>query len=227
MKKSILIVILGFILSLQSCATNYVVAEPSLYMSSYKLDKKNLGESKKTTLKSFDKEKYVLNEVLKRLDNKKELETLVKKNNLVESLIGEAKTFLGTPYRYGGVSRRGIDCSAFVRSAYKNSLGIQLPRVAASQATKGVKVRKNELKKGDLIFFANRRRISHVGIVERVTENGEIYFIHASSSKGVTITLLNKSRYWQRRFRFGKRILTGKKSEDLLAVMNQKSSKKS
>ncbi len=122
------------------------------------------------------------------------------------ALLDEAKTYLGTPYRYGGTSRRGIDCSAFTQRVF-SAHNIHLPRVARSQAKEGTYISKGELQKGDLIFFITRGSyISHVGIVDSVNPDGEVMFIHASSSQGVTISSLN-SAYWSRRFKYGRRVI--------------------
>ena len=127
------------------------------------------------------------------------------KYNILNSL-KEAETYLGTPYRFGGSTRSGIDCSAFVLNVYEETTGLELPRVAAEQAELGERVERQQLQKGDLVFFAHSRRISHVGIVQEVTPEGEIKFIHAATSRGVMISSLNDS-YWGPKFRFAKRIL--------------------
>lgn len=123
------------------------------------------------------------------------------------NLLCEAKTYLGTPYKYGGTTRKGIDCSSFVQHVFA-ALNISLPRTSIEQSHRGTLVSKHNLKKGDLIFFAHtpKSRISHVGIVESVSPTGEIFFIHASSSKGVTISSLDTA-YWNSKFKTGKRIL--------------------
>ena len=106
------------------------------------------------------------------------------------------------------LTRRGIDCSAFVLSVFGAATGMTLPRVAASQAQEGEKVEKSNLQKGDLVFFSQGRgRISHVGIVENVTEEGDVKFIHAATSRGVMISSLNDS-YWGPKYRFAKRIIS-------------------
>lgn len=123
------------------------------------------------------------------------------------NLIENAKTYLGTPYKYGGTTRRGIDCSAFVQSVYRASL-ISLPRTSAFQAKVGKTIERKDLKRGDLIFFSQslKSRISHCGIVESVSQTGEVFFIHSSTSLGVAMSSLNEP-YWTKRFRWGKRIL--------------------
>jgi cell wall-associated NlpC family hydrolase len=112
--------------------------------------------------------------------------------------------WLGTRYVFGGDSRTGIDCSAFVRQVYRSSFNVELPRTAEMQADLGQKVGRNELQFGDLVYFhtANHAWISHVGIYI-----GEGLFANASSSKGVTVASLD-SKYWQKRYLFSKRLFT-------------------
>lgn len=133
------------------------------------------------------------------------------KNNLLslleDNIIKIAKTYLGTPYLWGGTTRKGIDCSAFVQNVYKFN-DISLPRTSNTQVNIGESILKEDLRKGDLIFFSKipGGKITHVGIVENIDEFGEIYFIHSSSSKGVTISSLNLP-YWNQRFKTAKRII--------------------
>ena len=72
-------------------------------------------------------------------------------------LLKEAETYIGTPYRYGGTTRSGIDCSAFVRNVFE-TFNKNLPRVSADQAREGFTVSTDEAKEGDLVFFATRGR---------------------------------------------------------------------
>lgn len=122
----------------------------------------------------------------------------------VEGLIKEANSFLGTPHRMGGTSKKGIDCSGFVCVIHKK-LGILLPHSSHEQARYGdVVPSKDSLERGDLVFFYNsynsRNFITHAGIYL-----GEEKFIHASHSQGVIISLINDS-YWGKRFLFGTRL---------------------
>jgi cell wall-associated NlpC family hydrolase len=112
--------------------------------------------------------------------------------------------WLGTRYHFGGDSRTGIDCSAFVRRVFRSSFNVELPRTAEMQADLGQKVSRNELQFGDLVYFHTARHawISHVGIYI-----GEGLFANASSSKGVTVASLD-SKYWQKRYLFSKRLFT-------------------
>ncbi|MCA0270187.1 MAG: NlpC/P60 family protein [Bacteroidetes bacterium] len=107
----------------------------------------------------------------------------------------------GTRYRYGGMSRSGIDCSALMLIWFRSLYGVNLPRTAAQQATEGERVSRSNLRAGDLVFFSQGTRISHVGVY---IGNGQ--FAHSSSSRGVAITDLSNS-YWSPRFRTARRIL--------------------
>ncbi len=111
-----------------------------------------------------------------------------------QALIQNAMGYLGRPYRRGGSSARGFDCSGFTTYIYRQH-GIRLPRTSASQAGVGKPVPRSQLQPGDLVFFRTRgRRISHVGIY---IGNGK--FVHASSSRGrVRVDTLNSGYYYQR-----------------------------
>lgn len=112
--------------------------------------------------------------------------------NEPELLVKVALAFLDAPYRLGGSSVRGIDCSGFVKKIY-SLFDINLPRTAAEQAHVGVEVAKGNLSEGDLIFFQTKNRIGHVGIYI-----GENKFVHAASrNKGVRIDSLDSSYYKQ------------------------------
>jgi peptidoglycan DL-endopeptidase LytE len=109
-------------------------------------------------------------------------------------LVKVAMGFLGAPYRLGGSSVTGIDCSAFVKKIYQ-FFNITLPRTAYEQSHVGLRVARGELVEGDLLFFNTRRKLGHVGIYI-----GNNEFVHASSRKrGVRIDNLNMP-YFDRRF---------------------------
>lgn len=217
MKKKVLFYVVGAIatLSLQSCVTNYTVSSPKTYINEYKsnaklasIDNKKLETAKAQLLNSFKDEKLVAAKVLEETLKKDEIAKTVRFTTKLDDILKEAETYLGTPYRYGGMTRSGIDCSAFVLSVFGSVAGMNLPRVAASQAQEGEKVEKENLQKGDLVFFSHGKgRISHVGIVENVSEDGQVKFIHAATSKGVMISSLTDS-YWGPKFRFAKRVLS-------------------
>ena len=111
--------------------------------------------------------------------------------------------YLNTPYRYGGNSKNGIDCSAFVQTVMYQSLGISIPRTSYEQSNVGEDVSLEDLKFGDLVFFntRGRGRVSHVGIY---LSDG--YFVHSGSRTGVAIASLN-SDYYSRTFLKAKRVI--------------------
>lgn len=119
--------------------------------------------------------------------------------NALNSVIKEAKSYLGTPYVYGGMSGSGMDCSGLICLSYK-AVGKNLPRTSREMASRSKKIPKRKIKKGDLLFFSakNTGRIDHVALVTSV-RNGEISFIHATSSRGVRTDVLSDD-YWSKRF---------------------------
>lgn len=123
------------------------------------------------------------------------------------SVIQTAKSYRGTPYKYGGTTRAGMDCSALMYHSFY-SIGINLPRRSEDQSTLGQKVSLNEVKPGDLLFFATGKKknaVTHSGLVTEV-DRDDIRFIHSSTSLGVTEDYLS-NRYWSEAFLFAKRIL--------------------
>lgn len=107
-----------------------------------------------------------------------------------------------TPYRWGGTTRRGIDCSAYVKHVYDEAFSVQLPRTTLQQVGVGDPIKKHDLQPGDLVFFLpNQKRTRHVGIY---LSDGT--FTHASTSKGVTTSNLNEP-YWRNSYWTARRIL--------------------
>lgn len=108
------------------------------------------------------------------------------------ALLSEAKSWIGTPYKYGGEDKRGVDCSGLVVNVYRNVLDIKLPRSSYEQAGYCSPLQKNQLMPGDLIFFATGRskNISHVGIYV-----GDGKMIHSSASSGVVVSDISADYY--------------------------------
>jgi len=102
--------------------------------------------------------------------------------------------YQGTPYRYGGTTARGFDCSGFITTVYREGLGQNLPRSTKHMLQSGQAVDPEQIRPGDLVFFRIRRNLKHAGIY---MGNGQ--FIHSSTSVGVTMSSLT-SNYWQDRF---------------------------
>lgn len=133
------------------------------------------------------------------------------------ALLAEAKKWIGTPYKYGGEDKRGIDCSGLVLNVYKSALDIKLPRNSGEQAKYCSPLQKNQLMPGDLIFFAtgsSRKRVSHVGIYV-----GDGRMVHSSASSGVVVSDI-ESDYFVRTY-------AGAGSVDKYRAMISKSAQKS
>lgn len=115
----------------------------------------------------------------------------------IETVIHTARTYTGTPYRYGGMKHTGMDCSGLLVVSFQ-AAGISIPRTSKEQSKFGKRVGIDELKPGDLVFFAakkRRRKVSHAGLVTEVQGNRSIKFIHSSTSLGVVESELYTDYY--------------------------------
>ncbi len=126
--------------------------------------------------------------------------------SLVDKIVWTAVSFKGTPYKYGGTNNKGMDCSGLIFTSFKKRK-ILLPRSSRLMYTKGIHIKLNEAKRGDLLFFKTSRKktVNHVGLITS-TEKGKIQFIHATSSKGVLVSYLSE-KYWKRAFVGAKRVI--------------------
>jgi cell wall-associated NlpC family hydrolase len=128
----------------------------------------------------------------------------------VENMIKYAGSFTGTPYKIAGSTPKGFDCSGFTQYIFKK-FNYHLPRATQEQSKVGIKVdKKNAIKPGDLVFFTgknkNSKTIGHVGIVVDANGKGNFLFIHASSSRGVTVSSDTES-YYKPRYLLARRII--------------------
>ncbi|MEH6543593.1 MAG: NlpC/P60 family protein [Porticoccaceae bacterium] len=121
-------------------------------------------------------------------------------NTLIAVLENQYQQWRGTPYRYGGMEKSGVDCSGFVHLTYRDKLNLDIPRTAAALSRLGQEISVSELKTGDLVFFRTGKNQRHVGIY---LNNHQ--FVHASRSKGVTISNLNNT-YWLKTYWKAKRV---------------------
>ena len=122
------------------------------------------------------------------------------------TLIDSAYSYIGTPYKWAGTSRSGMDCSGFVSTAF-SAINVPLSRSSLEMSTQGRDIPLSQAEVGDLLFFKTNRklnRISHVGIVVGVGD--EVKFIHASVSQGITVSTLSEN-YWQKAYAKTSRVL--------------------
>ena len=118
-------------------------------------------------------------------------------------VIQTALSLLGTPYRYGGTTPNGFDCSGFVKYVFKSSLGVKLPRLAKHQAQAGKSIPVRYIRPADIVYFKIRGQKSpHVGIYI-----GKGKFVHAPSSGGKVNIQNLKTKYWRKQFRGARRII--------------------
>lgn len=124
------------------------------------------------------------------------LNTMMQLNDKNNKLFKFYSQWKGVRYKYGGNSKNGIDCSAFIQKAYNASYNIKIPRTTKYQSRIGREITKSQLKTGDLVFFKTGYNTRHVGIY---INNGK--FMHASTKKGVIISKLEnvyyKKHYWK------------------------------
>ena len=133
--------------------------------------------------------------------------TPTKPSKEAETIAKYAKKFNGTRYKYGGTTKRGMDCSGLVYTSFRDN-NVSVPRTTSDLKSYGDWIDIKEVNVGDLLFFAtkkNSRKVNHVGIVTNV-RTGHVEFIHASTSKGVMISSLAE-KYWYFAFVQARRVL--------------------
>ncbi len=130
--------------------------------------------------------------------NERKEKTTVKKADASQyAIVNFGMKYLNTPYVYGGKTPAGFDCSGFTSYVY-SSFGYNIPPNSTQQALQTPTVSRRDLSIGDLVFFegsARNGQVGHVGIVSEILANGEFNFLHASTSKGVTISSSDQNYY--------------------------------
>lgn len=129
---------------------------------------------------------------------KEKEKNIISKSSSRDEIIDYAKKYIGVKYKYGGTDHKGFDCSGYTGYVMKK-FDIFLPRTSGDQYQTVKKIKKNKVKKGDLVFFGGRN-INHVGII--CSEPGEqLQMIHASTSVGISIVNIEQSSYWKPRIK--------------------------
>ncbi|HEX4842416.1 MAG TPA: NlpC/P60 family protein [Limnobacter sp.] len=116
------------------------------------------------------------------------------------ALLAHYAEWEGTRYRMGGTNRKGVDCSSFIQTLFKDHFAVELPRSSREQMTLGEPVAQHELQTGDLLFFRTGPTRKHVGVYM-----GNNQFMHVSARRGVEITKL-LTPYWQKHFITARRV---------------------
>lgn len=127
---------------------------------------------------------------------------LKKKTPITLALYDQYKKWYKTPYKYGGETCYGVDCSALVQLVYKDAFGVKIPRSTKLQEDIGYFVKQQKLRAGDLILFKTGSSKRHSGIY---IESGN--FLHTSTKYGVTVSNLNNP-YWREKYWQARRVLS-------------------
>jgi murein DD-endopeptidase / murein LD-carboxypeptidase len=193
LKSFFTVIILAlFIVSCKTQSSGIITSKQKAQeMGIYKMPNNKTASNKKKeeTVASNDKKSKV--------KDTEEYDIIASKNSsyLGEQVINKAMQFQGVPYKTGGTTTSGMDCSGFVIASFAD-YNVKLPRTSAEMAKTGKEVEPYQAQKGDLIFFKTNGSsvINHVGIVAEVLNNG-VKFIHSSTSKGVIISTTTEGYY--------------------------------
>jgi len=122
-------------------------------------------------------------------------------SNTSYTLYSYYEQWKNTPYKMGGTTKRGVDCSGFIQALFKNVYHLHIPRTTKEQAYYGRGISKKSLREGDVLFFKTSWKVRHVGVY---MHDGK--FLHASTSKGVTISSIH-SEYWRSHYYMSRRFI--------------------
>lgn len=161
------------------------------------------GSRKKTIRKRYPKKVVVKHRDKSIQTSKSSKRTTTAKS---EAIVNSALQFTGVRYRFGGTTRKGMDCSGLVFVAFKEH-DVSLERISYKMAEQGKRIALKKVNVGDLLFFktSKKNRINHVGLVVSV-KKGQIKFVHATTSRGVIVSSLDEG-YWNHAFVKATRVL--------------------
>lgn len=173
-------------LTIASCSTKKHISKQSTNKPIYKESK---GE-----VEVLDQQKQISTK------HKPEIPEQQKEISIKHNLEAHYNKHKAVPYKYGGTSIKGFDCSGFVQFTYKTIFNINLPRTTKLMLKEGTDVKKNKLRIGDLVLFRTSKRYRHVGIFM-----GNNLFMHVSTKKGLMKSNLNNP-YWLKHYLTSRRI---------------------
>lgn len=185
MLKHVLFIILTA-LTIASCSTNKQIGKQKTQKSIHKESKGKFRTPEQNKLVNHT--------------NKPNKPISKKKTCAKHKLEKHFKKYKAVPYKYGGTSIKGFDCSGFVQFTYKSLFNINLPRTTWHMLKEGVSISKKKLQVGDLVLFKTSKHYRHVGIFM-----GDNLFIHVSTKKGLMKSSLNNP-YWIKHYLTSRRV---------------------
>jgi lipoprotein Spr/probable lipoprotein NlpC len=184
LKQLFFIILIGF--TIASCSTKRHISKQNTNKATRKETKEKI---------EIKKQKNQLSSTSNR--NKQNSK---KKTSVKHKLEAHYNKYKAVPYKYGGTSIKGFDCSGFVQFTYKKVLNIGLPRTTILMLKEGSGIKKTQLRIGDLVLFRTSKRYRHVGIFM-----GNNLFMHVSTKKGLMKSSLNNP-YWLKHYLTSRRI---------------------
>jgi len=183
--------------------TRFTSNDPATKISSDSSNTEEMSDESDPEELPDENQSIDISSIMRKIQTNQDSKNIPGDNSMKEKMLMEIIKYLDTPYKYGGNSKNGIDCSAFTQAIFQNTFSVILLRSARDQYTQGSVIDSREgLKFGDLIFFNTRRRVrpGHVGIYI-----GDNLFAHSSSKNGVIVSSLDLD-YYSKRFMGGRRL---------------------